>query len=37
VKEAIRENKTIKEIILKYGLIEETDLSKILSPEEMAV
>ncbi|MBI2108208.1 aspartate ammonia-lyase [Candidatus Woesearchaeota archaeon] len=30
VKEAIRENKTIKEIILKYGLIEESDLSRIL-------
>ena len=35
VKEAIRENKSIKEIILKYGLIEENDLNRILSPEEM--
>ncbi len=35
VKEAIRENRTIKEIILKYGLIEEGDLNNILSPEEM--
>lgn len=35
VKEAIRENKTIKGIILKYGLIEESDLNRILSPEGM--
>lgn len=35
VKEAIRENKTIKEIILKYNLIEENNLNKILGPEEM--
>ena len=35
VKEAIRENKTIKEIILKHNLIEESDLSRILGPEAM--
>ena len=35
VKEALKENKTIKEIILKYNLIGEKDLNKILSPEEM--
>ena len=35
VKEALRNNKSIKEIILKYKIIEEKDLSKILSPEEM--
>jgi aspartate ammonia-lyase len=37
VKESLRNNSTIKEIILKYKLIEENDLNKILSPEEMTV
>ncbi len=35
VKEALKENKPIKEIILRYRLIEEKDLDKLLSPEEM--
>ncbi len=35
VKEALKENKTIKEIILKYKLIDENYMNKILSPEEM--
>ena len=35
VKEALKENKSLKEIILKYKLIDEIDLNKILSPEEM--
>ncbi|MBI2653614.1 aspartate ammonia-lyase [Candidatus Woesearchaeota archaeon] len=35
VKEALKNNKSIKEVILKYRLIEEEDLNKILSPEEM--
>ncbi|MEK6891553.1 MAG: aspartate ammonia-lyase [Nanoarchaeota archaeon] len=35
VKESLKNNLTIKEIILKYKLIDETDLNKILSPEEM--
>ncbi len=35
VKEALKGNSTIKETILKYNLIEEEDLDRILSPEEM--
>ena len=35
VKEALKNDSAIKEIILKYKLIEEKDLSKLLSPEEM--
>lgn len=35
VKEALKNNSSIKEIILKYKLIDEYALSKILSPEEM--
>ncbi len=35
VKEALKNNSTIKETILKYKLIEENDLNKLLSPEEM--
>jgi len=35
VKEALKNNASIKDIILKYKLIEEKDLNKILSPEEM--
>lgn len=35
VKEALRDDKSIKDIILKYKLVEEEDLRKILSPEEM--
>lgn len=35
VKECLKNNSTIKETILKYKLIEEDDLNKILSPEEM--
>ena len=35
VKESLKNNYTIKEIILKYKLIDETDLNRILSPEEM--
>ncbi len=35
VKESLKNNSTIKETILKYKLIEEKDLGKILSPEEM--
>ncbi|MBI2657974.1 aspartate ammonia-lyase [Candidatus Woesearchaeota archaeon] len=35
VKEALKNNNSIKETILKYGLIEEKDLNRILSPEEM--
>ena len=35
VKEALNDNSTIKETILKYKMIDEKDLDKILSPEEM--
>ena len=35
VKEALKSNLTIKETILKYKLVDEKDLNKILSPEEM--
>ncbi|MEK6945996.1 MAG: lyase family protein, partial [Nanoarchaeota archaeon] len=35
VKESLKNNSTIKEMILKYKLIDENDLNKILSPEEM--
>ena len=35
VKEALKNSSSIKDIILKYKLIEEEDLNKILSPEEM--
>lgn len=35
VKEALKNNSSIKETILKYRLIEEEDLNRILSPEEM--
>ena len=35
MKEALKNNSTIKEIVLKYKLIEEKDLNKLLSPEEM--
>ena len=35
VKESLKENSTIKEMVLKYELIDETDLNKILAPEEM--
>ena len=35
VKEALKNNSTIKETILKYKIIEEKDLDKILSPDEM--
>ena len=37
VKEALKEDKSVKEVILKYKLIDEYDLNKILSPEEMTV
>jgi len=35
VKEALKNETSIKDIILKYKLIDENDLNKILSPEEM--
>ena len=35
VKESLKNDSTIKETVLKYKLIEEKDLNKILSPEEM--
>ena len=35
VKESLKNDSTIKETVLKYGLIEEEDLDRILSPEEM--
>ncbi|MBI4452122.1 aspartate ammonia-lyase [Candidatus Woesearchaeota archaeon] len=35
VKEALKDNKTIKDVVLKYKLIDEIDLNRILSPEEM--
>ncbi|MBI1935523.1 aspartate ammonia-lyase [Candidatus Woesearchaeota archaeon] len=35
VKESLKNNASIKNTILKYKLIEENDLNKILSPEEM--
>ena len=35
VKEALKNNTSIKNIVLKYRLIDEEDLNKILSPEEM--
>ena len=35
VKESLRDRKTIKEVIAKYGLIDEGDMCKILSPEQM--
>ncbi len=35
VKEALKNDTSIKNIILKYKLIDGTDLNKILSPEEM--
>lgn len=35
VKESLKNNLIIKEVILKYKLIDEKDLDKILSPEEM--
>ncbi len=35
VKEALKNNISIKDAILRHKLIEEKDLNKILSPEEM--
>ena len=35
VKEALKNNVSIKDVVLKYRLIDEKDLNKILSPEEM--
>ena len=35
VKESLKNNSKIKDIVLKYGLINENDLNKILSPEGM--
>ncbi len=35
VKESLKNDSTIKETVLKYNLIEEEDLDRILSPEEM--
>jgi aspartate ammonia-lyase len=35
VKEALKNNSSIKDVILKYNLIDKNDLNKILSPEEM--
>ncbi|MDP3765283.1 MAG: lyase family protein, partial [Nanoarchaeota archaeon] len=35
VKESLSNNSTIKDIVLKYRLIDEKDLNKLLSPEEM--
>ena len=35
VKETLKNDSTIKEAVLKYNLIEEEDLDRILSPEEM--
>ena len=35
VKESLKNNSTIKEAVLKYKLIDEKDLNKLLSPEEM--
>ncbi|HLC62510.1 MAG TPA: aspartate ammonia-lyase [Candidatus Nanoarchaeia archaeon] len=35
VKESLKNNSTIKEMVLKYKLIDEYDLNKILSPQEM--
>jgi len=35
VKESLKNNSTIKETVLKYNLIEEEELDRILSPEEM--
>ena len=35
VKESLENSSTIKEAVLKYKLIDENDLNKILSPEEM--
>lgn len=35
VKEALKSNISIKDVILRYKLVEEKDLNKILSPEEM--
>ncbi len=35
VKESLKNNESIKNTILKYGLIDEKDLDKILSPQEM--
>ena len=35
VKESLKNDSTIKKAVLKYKLIDEKDLSKILSPEEM--
>ena len=35
VKESLKDNSTIKDVVLKYKLIEENDLNKLLSPEEM--
>ena len=35
VKESLKNNESVKNTILKYKLIEEQDLNKILSPEEM--
>lgn len=35
VKESLKDNSTVKDTVLKYNLIEEEDLERILSPEEM--
>ena len=35
VKESLKNNLTIKEMVLKYNLIDESDLNKILSPGEI--
>jgi aspartate ammonia-lyase len=35
VKESLKNNQSLKNTILKYNLIDENDLNKILSPEEM--
>ena len=35
VKEALKNNSTIKDVVLKYKLIDEKDLNKLLSPDEM--
>lgn len=35
VKESLKNNATIKDTVLKHNLIDETNLNKILSPEEM--
>ncbi|HLG23402.1 MAG TPA: aspartate ammonia-lyase [Candidatus Nanoarchaeia archaeon] len=35
VKESLKNGRTIRETVLKYNLVDESDLRKILSPEEM--